>query len=83
MPKVSVIVSAYNQAKYLEYALNSVLNQTFEDWESIIVNDGSSDDAGEIANKMDKRFNLFSVHALLLRAKKGSIFDLRSFCAQG
>ena len=59
MPKVSVIIPAYNQAKYLEYTLNSVRNQTFEDWECIIVNDGSTDNTGEIAKKyvkMDSRF---------------------------
>lgn len=59
MPKVSVIIPAYNQAKYLEYALNSVLDQTFGDWECIIVNDGSMDNTDEIAKKytrMDNRF---------------------------
>lgn len=59
MPKVSVIIPAYNQAKYLEDALNSVREQTFEDWECIIVNDGSTDNTEEIAQKyvkMDKRF---------------------------
>jgi glycosyltransferase involved in cell wall biosynthesis len=44
MPKVSVIIPAYNAMKYLPDTVNSVLGQTFQDFEIIIVNDGSSDD---------------------------------------
>jgi glycosyltransferase involved in cell wall biosynthesis len=59
MPKVSVIIPAYNQAKYLEDALNSVRNQTFGDWECIIVNDGSTDNTEEITKKYVKRDSRF------------------------
>lgn len=58
-PKVSVIISAYNQGKYLEDALNSVLNQTFTDWECIIANDGSTDNTEQIAKKYVKSDNRF------------------------
>ena len=56
---VSVIVPCYNQAYYLPEALESVLKQTFEHWECIIVNDGSLDNTEEVAfewTKKDKRF---------------------------
>ena len=43
MPKVSVIIPAYNAMAYLPETLESVLNQTFTDFEVLIVNDGSSD----------------------------------------
>ena len=45
MPKVSVIITCYNLGRYLEEAVNSVLNQTLLDFEIIIVNDGSTDNA--------------------------------------
>lgn len=58
-PKVSVIVPCYNQAQFLAETLDSVLAQTYENWECIIVNDGSTDNTEAIAMeycKIDKRF---------------------------
>jgi glycosyltransferase involved in cell wall biosynthesis len=48
MPKVSVIMSAYNAEKYLRPAIESILSQTFSDFELIITDDGSSDSTREI-----------------------------------
>src|SRR5688572_15109961 len=42
-PKVSVIMPAYNAARYIQEAIKSILEQTFADFELIIINDGSSD----------------------------------------
>lgn len=62
-PKVSIIVPCYNQAQYLDECLQSVFEQTFMDWECIIVNDGSPDNTGEITQKWldkDSRFKYLS-----------------------
>lgn len=44
MPEVSILTATYNNGKYIEEAIESVLSQTFSDWELIIVDDGSTDD---------------------------------------
>lgn len=43
MPRVSVLMTVYEAGEYLQKAIGSVLNQTFQDWELIIVDDGSKD----------------------------------------
>lgn len=48
-PLISVIVPCYNQAQYLDECLQSVLDQTYQNWGCIIVNDGSPDRTEEIA----------------------------------
>jgi len=49
MPKVDVIIPAYNTAKYLPTAIESVEGQTFEDWRILLVDDGSTDNTAEVA----------------------------------
>lgn len=59
MNKVSVIIPCYNQAQYLDETLQSVYNQTHQNWECIIVNDGSNDNTAEVARQWlqkDTRF---------------------------
>lgn len=48
-PLVSVVIPCYNQAVYLTDAVNSILGQTYSNWEIIIVNDGSPDDTESLA----------------------------------
>lgn len=60
-PSISVIMSVYNAAEYLNLAIESILNQTFTDFEFIIIDDGSTDESKKIIESYkDKRIRLIS-----------------------
>ncbi len=72
-PLISVILPVYNGAKFVSKAIESILNQTFKDFELIIINDGSKDNTLEILKsyaKKDKRIRIIS------RENKGLIKTL-------
>ena len=48
MAKVTVYITAHNYGKYVKKAIDSVLAQKFNDWELIVINDGSTDNTKEI-----------------------------------
>ncbi|HFV2809270.1 TPA: glycosyltransferase family 2 protein, partial [Streptococcus agalactiae] len=50
MPKITVLMPVYNGEKYLRESVDSILNQTFTDFELLIINDGSTDSSMEILN---------------------------------
>ncbi len=52
-PKISVIIPLFNMGHYISDALNSVLSQTIQDFEIIVVNDGSTDDGAKIVQTFD------------------------------
>lgn len=75
MVKVSIIVPVYNVSAYLEKCLTSLINQTLEDIEIIIINDGSTDDSQHIIDKyinMDKRIRSFT-------KENGGLGDARNY----
>lgn len=59
MPQVSVIVPTYNSAQYISEAIDSVFNQTYEDWEIIVVDDGSTDNTKEVLRKYSSKIGYF------------------------
>ena len=76
MPKVSVIVPIYNVEKYLEKCINSLLSQTLEDIQIILVNDGSKDNSGTIAKKYAER-NKDKV--IYVEKENGGLSDARNY----
>ena len=63
MPLISIIIPIYNAEKYLNKCLQSIISQTFQDFEVILINDGSTDcsyDACQVFAKKDKRFTLLT-----------------------
>lgn len=54
--KISVIIPVYNSEKYIEKCLDSVLNQTYKNFEIIVINDGSKDNSKEILEKYAKKY---------------------------
>lgn len=61
MPKISLVIPVYNSEQYLEECLGSISKQTYQDFEVILVNDGSKDRSGEICNQYAVRDSRFRV----------------------
>lgn len=60
--KISIIIPVYNAARYLAECLDSVLAQSFDEWECLLVDDGSTDGSGAICDSyasLDRRFRVF------------------------
>ena len=63
LPCISIVIPTYNAGKYIKKCIQSIINQTYSDFEVIIVNDGSTDDTKAICEKfaeLDSRINLIS-----------------------
>lgn len=62
-PLISIIMPAYNAEKYITESVDTVINQTYKNWELIIINDGSTDDTEAIARQYtltDSRIKLIN-----------------------
>ena len=74
-PKISIIVPCYNQAQYLDECLQSALDQTFQNWECIIINDGSPDETEEFAKNWTEKDARF----LYFKKENGGVSFARNF----
>lgn len=61
MPKISIIIPVYNVAPYLRECLDSIQEQTFKDFEAILIDDGSTDGSGEICDWHASKYKRFKV----------------------
>lgn len=76
MPKVSIIVPVYNVEKYIEKCLTSLVNQTLEDIEIIVVNDGTKDNSMKIVKRFQERY---PKKIVCLEKENGGLSDARNF----
>lgn len=72
--KVSIIVPVYNAEKVLHYCVDSILNQTYKDFELILVNDGSTDNSGEICDK----YSLENDNVVVIHTENGGVSKARN-----
>lgn len=75
MVKFSIIVPVYNVEKYLEDCLESILKQTYDDFEVIVVNDGSTDNSQKVIDNYAKRDNRIKA----FKKKNGGVSDARNY----
>lgn len=74
-PKISIIMPMFRVERYIEKAIKSVLDQDFQDWELLVVNDGSTDGSRDIASMMaasDERIKI-------LDKENGGLSDARNY----
>lgn len=74
MSKISVIVPVYNVKRYLERCVNSILRQTMQDIEILLIDDGSSDGSGELCDRLAKEDNRIKV----IHQKNGGLSAARN-----
>lgn len=76
MPKVSVIVPIYNVEKYIKKCMDSLVNQTLQEIQIIFVNDGSTDESGNIAKEYASKYPNKIIY---LEKENGGLSDARNF----
>lgn len=61
-PKISIIIPIYNSEKYINNCVDSIINQSYQDFELILVNDGSSDKSGIICEELSLKDNRIRIY---------------------
>ena len=60
-PEISIIVPVFKVEKYLNKCISSILSQTFKDFEWLVLDDGSTDNTGELFKKWIEEENFFNI----------------------
>lgn len=82
MPEISVIVPIYNAEKYLDECISSIVNQDYNDFELILVNDGSTDSSINICERWAQK----DARIIITQKQNGGLSDARNYgidCAKG
>ena len=74
MPQISIIVPVYNTEKYINKCIDSIIGQTYKDWELILVDDGSPDHAGDICDE----YALKDSRIRVIHKKNGGVSSARN-----
>ncbi len=74
MPQISIIIPVYNIERYISVCITGILNQTYRDFELILVDDGSTDSSGKICDEFSKKDNRIRV----IHKKNGGASDARN-----
>lgn len=69
---VSIVTPAYNVEKYIEYAIDSVINQIYTNWELLIIDDNSTDNTREVINSAKKKDS--RIKLILINDNKGAAY---------
>ena len=73
--RFSIIMPVYNVEKYVEKSIRSILNQTYKNFELIVVNDGTKDNSMEIIRKIQKEDSRVKVYS----KKNGGVSSARNY----
>src|SRR5262245_9759520 len=69
-PKISILMPTYNRATLIGETIESILNQTYQDWELIIVDDGSDDDTEQLVSQFkDQRIQFYKAGRIAINGK--------------
>ena len=82
-PLVTVCIPCYNQGKYLSESIESVLNQTFQDFELILIDDGSTDNTFQVMLDYAKRDGRIIVVKLSKQDNVGPVLNMSIRMARG
>lgn len=74
-PKISIVIPVYNVEKYIKECLDSIIKQTFTEWECLLIDDGSPDNSGAICDEYVKKDSRFKVY----HKQNGGVSSARNY----